>query len=203
MVKVLDLFCGAGGAAKGYADLGFEVIGIDIAPQPHYPYEFIKADALRPPVNLEAFDLIHASPPCQAYSKTRQFHPHITYPRLVEPILAMLARIEIPWVVENVPESPLKDLLLCGAMFGLRTYRHRYFDSNFHITQPPHPSHLKRTTKLGRAPASDEFMTIAGHFSGIKIARKIMKISWMTRDELSEAIPPIYTSYIGQQFLAL
>ena len=113
-MRLLDLFCGAGGAAMGYHRAGFEVVGIDIAPQPNYPFEFVQADAMEFP--LDGFDAIHASPPCQAYTALATGK----HPRLIEPMRERLASSGVPWVIENVVGAPLRQpVLLCGSMFGL------------------------------------------------------------------------------------
>ena len=135
-MKLLDLFSGAGGAAQGYHQAGFEVMGVDIKRQPNFPFSFIQADALDMLDDLEflqQFDVIAASPPCQAYSimravSARHGRPH---PQLIEPVRAKLEKTGLPYVIENVIGAPLKNaVVLCGAMFGLRTYRHRLFESN-------------------------------------------------------------------------
>src|ERR1035437_665181 len=132
--RLLDLFCCAGGAAMGYHRAGFEVVGVDIKPQPHYPFEFHQGDALTYP--LEGFDAYHASPPCQRFSAMQMIHHNQeVWPDLVDPIRQRLIATRKPYVIENVPATPLRvDLMLCGTMFGLRMPRHRIFESN--ITMP-------------------------------------------------------------------
>src|SRR5512146_881208 len=118
--RLLDLFCGAGGAAMGYHRACFEVVGVDINPQPHYPFEFHQADALTYP--LDGFDVIHASPPCQDYTIASLYHRMNgkTYPDLIEPTRKHLMRSSSVWVMENVPGAPLiNPIMLCGSMFGL------------------------------------------------------------------------------------
>lgn len=143
-MKLLDLFCGAGGAAMGYFRAGFtEIVGIDIKPQPRYPFTFIQGDALQPPVDFSVFDLIHASPPCQGYSIMRNL-PWLrnkTYPLLIEPTREMLRASGKPWVIENVMGAKLDGNWLCGRMFGRPFYRHRYFESNWFWLAPSHPPH--------------------------------------------------------------
>lgn len=197
--KLLDLFCCAGGSSRGYYDAGFDVVGVDIEPQPHYPFEFRMADALDFP--LSGFDLISASPPCQGYSKTQKLNGN-SHPLLIERVRERLIQSGTPYVIENVPGAPLiSPIELCGSMFGLRTYRHRLFECSFLIVPPPHPKHDQPTTKMGRRPVPGEFMHVVGNFSGIKQAREAMGIEWMPRDRLREAIPPKYTEYIGRKFL--
>lgn len=199
--RLLDLFCKAGGAARGYQRAGFYVVGVDIEPQPRYAGdEFVQADALTFP--LDGFDAIHASPPCQAYSSTQRIRSN-THPDLIGETRTRLARLGVPFVIENVVGAPLLyPIELCGAMFGLRTYRHRLFESNVVLGIPPHPTHLAPTRKMGRAPAAGDFMHIVGNFSGAAMAREIMECPWMTRDELREAVPPAYAEWIGRQLIA-
>ena len=118
MPTVLDLFCGEGGAGMGYYLAGYDVVGVDVAPQPRYPFRFIQADALTFP--LDGFDLIHASPPCQDYSVTHTRNPHLSYPRHLETMRDRLVASRIPWVLENVVRAPMwHGVRLCGSMFGL------------------------------------------------------------------------------------
>lgn len=199
-MRLLDLFCCAGGAAKGYADAGFEVVGVDINPQPHYPYEFHQSDALTYP--LDGFEVIHASPPCQAYSATRWVGNNLDAPRLIEPARERLAASGKPYIIENVVGAPLKDpLLLCGLMFGTLLYEHRLFETSFPAASIEHPQHSWRTTKMGRPPKNDECLQVVGHFSGVSEAKSRMRTPWMTQYELSQAIIPAYTEYIGKEFL--
>ncbi len=195
--RLLDLFCCAGGAALGYYQAGFDVVGVDIHKQPNYPYEFVQWDALT--FDLTGFHAIHASPPCQAFTKAQRIQSN-AHPDLIDPIRQRLKAAGVPYVIENVPGAPLIDpIMLCGAMFGLGTYRHRLFECSFPITAPPHPKHIVPTTKMGRAPQAGEMMHVVGNFSGVKKARSAMRIDHMTRDELREAIPPAYTMYIGRE----
>lgn len=129
--KLLDLFCGAGGAAMGYHRAGFEVVGVDIKPQPRYPFAFVQGDVLKPPVDTSAFDVIHASPPCQGYS-TQTADPS-RHPRLIERVREMLVATGLQYVVENVEGArrAMRDpVRLCGSSFGLDLRRHRHFESN-------------------------------------------------------------------------
>lgn len=211
--RLLDLFCGAGGASWGYHLAGFEVWGVDIRPQPRYPFSerFIMADALDylRSADLSGFDLIAASPPCQAYSICR----HTTggeYPDLVEPTRAALKRLGTPYVIENVVGAPLLDpLLLCGVQFGLRVFRHRLFECSEFLLHLPHSPHGER--RIG----FDGFCCVAGHGDGGRLTRidrlhrrketweTAMGIDWMRKYELTQAVPPAYTRWIGQQLLAV
>ena len=205
--KILDLFCCGGGAGKGYADAGFEVVGVDILPQPKYPFEFHCADALEfLKDNHGDFDAVHASPPCQAYtSSTKHWRGEgRKYPDYVALTRAALDATGLPYVIENVPSSPLQDpMMLCGEMFGLKTYRHRLFESNCNIHAPPHPPHSAPQTKMGRPPKDGEYIQVVGHFSGVPFAREAMEIDWLGQKELAQAIPPAYTKFIGLQIMEI
>ena len=134
--RLLDLFSGAGGAAMGYHEAGFDVVGVDIDPQPRYPFEFHQADALTFP--LDGYDAIHASPPCQAYTQLGKGE----HPRLIEPIRVRLQSAGVPYVIENVVGAPLRNpVKLCGSTFGLHVKRHRLFETNVPMLVPPcyHP----------------------------------------------------------------
>ena len=206
-MKLLDLFCCQGGASAGYVAAGFDVVGVDINPQPRYPFRFVQADALTfLSTHGHEFDAIHASPPCQAKTRCQKLQGR-EHPRLIGATRDLLIRIGVPYVIENVvPDSadsdpdPLIDpVLLCGAMFGLRTYRHRLFESNISLATPVHPPHEARTTKMGRPVRDGENMHIVGNFAGVDLAREVMGMPWATRDGLREAIPPIYAQYVGHQ----
>lgn len=187
----------------GYYRAGFDVIGVDIKPQPRYPFEFHQADAMTFP--LDGFDVIHASPPCQGYSRLNSINKR-EYPMLIEDVRSRLQAAGVPYVIENVTGAPLIDpIMLCGAMFpGLRVYRHRLFEigGTAHIGAPPEPEHGSPCNVLGRAPKEGEFIHVCGHFIGVAYGRKAMGIPWMTRNELSEAIPPAYTQYIGEALIS-
>jgi DNA (cytosine-5)-methyltransferase 1 len=211
--RLLDLFCGAGGAAMGYHRAGFEVVGVDIRPQPHYPFEFHQADAMTYP--LDGFDAIHASPPCQGYLNLRRVNRSLgrtdSHADLIADVRRRLNVARVLYVIENVedarPElrSPIR---LCGSSFGLAVRRHRLFE-----IQPPmllsppcahqlqaeprywtswRPNGEKRLAKVvqvyGNGGRADEWAAAMG-------------IDWMTRDELAEAIPPAYTTWIGEQLI--
>ncbi|MFJ9854297.1 SAM-dependent methyltransferase [Streptomyces sp. NPDC101150] len=202
-LRVLDLFCCQGGAGMGYHQAGFNVTGIDIAPQPRYPFAFHQADALAYLARHGTdFDLIHASMPCQRYTRCQQIQSR-EHPDLIAPVRALLQQTGRPYVIENVPGAPLLDPVeLCGAMFGLRTYRHRLFETSFPLARRHHPRHLAPNAKMGRPVREGEFMHIVGNFSNVPLARDIMDMPWATRDGLREAIPPVYTRHIAEQFLA-
>jgi DNA (cytosine-5)-methyltransferase 1 len=201
--KLLDLFCCQGGASAGYVAAGFEVVGVDLNPQPRYPYRFFQRDALNfLDIHGKRFDAIHASPPCQAFTNCQRIQGN-EHPDLIEPTRKLLERLDVPWVIENVEGAPLNDpTLLCGEMFGLRTYRHRLFESNVPLAPPTHPPHLKRTTKMGRPVRDGENMHVVGNFTGVDLARDVMGMPWASRDGLREAIPPAYAEFIGRQLIA-
>jgi DNA (cytosine-5)-methyltransferase 1 len=200
----LDLFCGAGGASMGLHRAGFEVVGVDIRPQPRYPFRFVQADALEPPFRLSEFDFIWASPPCQAYTPLRALHDK-TYPDLVAATREMLRGTL--YVIENVPGAPIRrELVLCGTMFGLRSYRHRHFETSWFVWQPGHPPHRVPTfsqagqhNRKARFQAGS-FATVTGNV-GTYCGPAAMGIDWMNGDELSQAIPPAYSEFIGRAAL--
>jgi DNA (cytosine-5)-methyltransferase 1 len=203
--RLLDLFCGAGGAAMGYHRAGFAVVGVDIAPQPRYPFEFVQADAMTYP--LDGFDAIHASPPCQAYSALACL-PWVAakhHPRLLEPTWTRLAEAGTPWVIENVERAPMpQSTVLCGWTFGLPFYRHRRFGSSFLILAPPHRRH-EVVIHAGSRNLSTRYRqgggrNIAGLFPGADAADA--DLAWMSQREAAQAIPPAYTEFIGRQLLA-
>ena len=195
MPRLLDLFCGAGGAAMGYHRAGFDVIGVDLSPQPHYPFEFHQADAMT--FLLDGFDVIHASPPCQRYSSLgKQWGRE--YPDLYVPTRERLQASGLPWVIENVIGAPYESgIKLCGSMFGLRVRRHRNFESNFWMPQLP-CDHVTQGTPLG----------VYGHGGGGKMTRgwkakpsqfaELMGMPWATPREITQAIPPAYTEWVGR-----
>ncbi len=210
--RLLDLFCCAGGAGVGYHRAGFEVIGVDIKPQPNYPYLFVQADALTlSPEFLAQFDAIHASPPCQSYSDLAKRNGNAdSWPRLVEPIRDILISTGLPYIIENVEGAPLIDpVVLCGTMFtGLRVLRHRLFETNFPLSAPPHGIHPKvhtfdkRKSHYGKTNDMVDFVQVTGGGnSSVAAARDAMGIEWMTKNELNEAIPPAYTEYIGEALI--
>lgn len=208
---LLDLFSGCGGAAYGYRMAGFDVVGVDIEDQPRYPFEFWQSGVVQVlrtggigPYSLKDFDAIHASPPCQAYSRAQPVQGN-SHPRWIGPLRKRLEASGVPYVIENVIGAPLRpnrSITLCGSMFpALRVYRHRLFESNVFLTQPPHPTHIVPQAKMGRRPKPGQWINPIGNFHGADIARNAMMIPWATRNELSEAIPPPYTAYVGRQLV--
>ncbi len=210
--RLLDLFCCAGGAGVGYSQVGFEVVGVDINPQPNYPFPFIRHDALAlDPKFMALFDAIHASPPCQAYCDLAKRNGNAdAWPRLIEPVREMLARTGLPYVIENVEGAPLRDpVILCGTMFPeLRVIRHRLFEANFPIVPSPHGKHPlvhtfdRRKNHYGKTDERKDFVQVTGGGNcTLAAAREAMGISWMSKKEINEAIPPAYTRFVGDQLL--
>lgn len=189
----------------GYHLAGFEVVGVDIDPQPNYPFRFIQADAMTFP--LAGFAASHASPPCQAYSPLNAYNK-VTYPDLVNPIRIRLQASGLPYVIENVPQAPLRDPVeLCGPMFGLKVYRHRAFEASFRLDTPKHLPHVALCTRNGYLPTPERpFMSIHGgkhSRAWQRKAREVMGTPWMeTIKEVCESIPPAYTEHIGHQLRA-
>lgn len=209
---LLDLFCGAGGAAVGYWRAGFDVIGVDNAPQPRYPFPFIQADALAylARTAAEGFAAVHASPPCQDHSTLTRFNRTHGTGHILGDTLAALAALGLPYVVENVATAVMSGpyrAMLCGSMFGAtvdcrdgvtRTLRrHRMFVSNFPLAQP---------VCRHAGPVIGVYGTGGGGGRGYKGSivdrRAVMGIDWTTIAELAQAVPPVYTEYVGRQLLA-
>jgi DNA (cytosine-5)-methyltransferase 1 len=227
MKKFLDLFCGAGGASTGYARAGFEVIGVDIEPQPHYPYEFHLDDALLVlslllrgekwrGYRLQDFAGIHTSPVCKGYTSCN-LSPKERYPRLIGDVRRLLVATGLPYVIENVMGAKRDldaNLKLCGTMFGLRTPRHRLFEigGTDIFWMPPRPcNHKGATIAIYGHSVWDSSQTGTPRRDGrsrpdsvaVAIGRAAMDISWMTQVELAQAIPPAYTRWIGEQLLSV
>ncbi|MGW1099148.1 SAM-dependent methyltransferase [Streptomyces sp. NPDC002455] len=199
--RLLDAFCCQGGAAKGYADAGFDVTGVDTSPQPRYPYRFIQAEAVDFIRQHGAeFDFIHTSPPCQHDSDCQRLQGR-DHPDLIAPTRAALESTGRPWVIENVKGAVPKldrPVMLCGTMFGLRTYRHRYFETRgFTLSQDRHPQHIAPQAKMGRPVPPGWYGQYVGNFSGVQDARRVMGVPWMNRDGIRECVPPAYTQWIG------
>ena len=206
-MRLLDLYCGAGGAAMGYARAGFDVVGVDIKAQPRYPFPFVQGDAL---TYLDEhgtdFDVIHASPPCQRYSKnTKQHGTMDRHPDAIPWVRHRLRANGKPYVIENVDGSSLVPpaVILCGSMFGsVQLRRHRVFESSLLLLQPQCRHELQR-----------DCISVAGHAGGVSrrdgskrfgstdVWRAVMGIDWMTGDELAEAIPPMFTEYLARQIV--
>lgn len=224
-MRLLDLYCGAGGAAMGYFRAGFtEIIGVDIKSQPRYPFEFVRADVLKLPFDMASFDLIHASPPCQAHTALKKmWNARGTHVDLIPQTREMLLASGRPYIIENVPGSTLnQSIKLCGSMFDLRTAggaelrRHRYFESSIGMLTP-HCRHGRNAIGVYGGHVRDRCrtITVTGHTPQQNVVRNrvrltftpddaktAMGINWMTLAELSQAIPPAYTEWIGRQLLS-
>ncbi len=215
---LLDLFCGAGGAAAGYYRAGFDVVGVDIDPQPNYPYLFIQDDALEflaaAPRSIAA---VHASPPCQAYTHARHLgsRGRQDHPRLIEPVRQLLREVRLPYVIENVPEAPLLNpVKLCGSMFGLQVQRHRLFESNVPLAGPACNHKAFGVPRFPSTPRSDgtrplsRIVNMMASEVDHALLAWAMGIDWIPPsgrrpvDALRAAIPPAYTEHIGRQLLA-
>jgi DNA (cytosine-5)-methyltransferase 1 len=199
-LRVLDLFCGAGGASMGYRQAWYTVVGVDIVKQPRYPFHFVRGDALEYLERYgDRFDLIHASPPCQAWSSLRSLYPDREYPEMVEATRGLLQKVGVPWVIENVPGAPLiQPVMLCGTMFGLKLYRHRLFETGHRLPLISHPRHTEKTPRRGWHAEWEGVVTVTGGQNvPAELVREAMGIDWMSRDEMSQAIPPAYTKWIG------
>jgi DNA (cytosine-5)-methyltransferase 1 len=199
--RLLDLFCGAGGAAMGYHRAGFEVVGVDIVPQPNYPFEFHQMHALSIPI--DGFDAIHASPPCQTWTAYRRRGDGVgaDYMDLIGPVRSRLWGSGVPYVIENIHGAPLINAVqLCGSSFGLNVRRHRRFECSFPVMVPPcaHGQHTGRyPAATNRGENSRRSVEIGVWRIPLETQRAAMGIDWMTLEELSEAIPPAYTEHIG------
>ncbi len=171
---------------------GFDVVGIDIVKQKRYPFPFIQGDALKPPVRLSDFDLVWASPPCQAFTVARVIHGN-EHPNLIPQTRAMLEAAGVAWIIENVPGAPVRpDFVLCGSQFGERRLkRHRWFECSWRPLGMSQP-----------CDHSEEIVSVFGHgghvYHGVEDWRRVMGIEWMGRDELAQAIPPAYSEHIGR-----
>ncbi|WP_435595906.1 SAM-dependent methyltransferase [Streptomyces albogriseolus] len=211
-MKLLDLYCCQGGATRGYQAAGFHVTGVDLDDQPRYcGDDFWQSDALgfltvHRDWILAEIDFIHASPPCQFDSDCQRIMDN-EHPDLIEPTREALDDLGLPYVIENVRGALPKlkgPVELCGLMFGMtRTYRHRYFEAGgWVLPQPHHPKHEAPQAKMGRPPRDGEFIQAVGNFSGVRLVRTDWGVDWMNRDGIREAIPPAYSQYVAEQFLA-
>jgi DNA (cytosine-5)-methyltransferase 1 len=222
--RLLDLFCGAGGAAVGYHRAGFEVVGVDIEPQPNYPFEFWKGDALKvldimrtggglqSAIYDRKWDAIHASPPCQKFTPAQVIRGR-DHGDLLTPTRELLDQLDLPYAIENVGGAPLarqSDLFgvhgleLCGSMFGLPLRRHRLFEITFPVMQPAcrHAQQTEVVGVYGHTGTKATGNTSGNHGYLAEDWRRAMGgIDWMNRDELAQAIPPAYTEYIGRYLI--
>lgn len=219
--KLLDLYCKAGGGGYGYYLAGFEVFGVDIDEQPNYPFEFKKCDALKILKDEEfirQFDVIHASPPCQHYSRTQELSKarnggaYGEHPDLIAKTRELLINTRKPYIIENVVGAPLHNpISLSGSQFkNLYTQRKRLFESNIPLKEPENKPVQKKTPPAGWGFGPDGFIAICGS-GGVHGMNKrqiplywgfaLGGIDWMTREELAEALPPAYTEFVGKQII--
>ncbi len=218
--KLLDCFCKAGGASMGYYNAGFEVVGVDIESQPNYPFKFIQRDALETLVDIEfisQFDIIACSPPCQNYSRLKYLSGNVEkwerdHVDLVASTRELLIKTGKPYIIENVEGAPLiNPIKLCGSQFeNMYTQRPRLFESNIPLRKPDNPVVRHKTLKLGQGPSEDGYITVAGTRppKGMnEIQTKLYYgfalggIDWMSLEELTQAIPPTYTCFLGKQII--
>jgi DNA (cytosine-5)-methyltransferase 1 len=198
--RALDLFCGAGGVTRGLQLAGFDVTGVDLVASPRYCGDaFVHGDALA--VSLDGYDFIWASPPCQAYSCSTLAlrNEGKIYPDLIDAVRVRLANAAVPFAIENVAGAPLlARVVLCGTMFGLPVLRHRLIETSFPIAHLLHPCrHTGDEIPIyGHGTPSWHRERKGRNFSTAE-KRAAMQIDWMTRDELSQSIPPAYAEFIG------
>ena len=199
---LLDLFCGAGGASMGYHQAGFRVVGMDIKPQPRYPFPFIQSDAMTFP--LKGFDVIHASPPCQKWTRADKLREaQGSKQNAIDLLTPIRERLQGHlYVIENVPGAPLRTpLILCGSSFGLKVRRHRLFESPVSLVAPP-CLHKEQGRPVGVYHRMGDSIPHGGRTaSNIGEGQEAMGIDWMPWFELKEAIPPAYTKWIGRQIM--
>jgi DNA (cytosine-5)-methyltransferase 1 len=186
---------------------GFTVVGVDIQPQPRYPFTFVQADAMKvlsDAKELRKYDLIWASPPCQAFTAYRRRPNHVpAYPNLIPDVRSWLRAANVPWIIENIPGAPLfEPVQLCGSSFGLDVRRHRLFETCFEV-RPLACNHRWQTPRF--KPASNRTNLRCTVEVGVwriplDVQSRAMGIDWMNREELSEAIPPAYSQYLAEQF---
>ena len=206
-MRLLDIFCGAGGASKGYEMAGFDVTGIDLKSGKRYPFTYIKKDFKTLTVeDLQYYDVIHASPPCQTFSITKNLRIAQNKKTDKEDLLDVTRQLLIdsgkPYVLENVPGAPLRNpIQLCGSVFNLQVRRHRLFESNMPL-KGSGCDHKQQGRPVGIYGSLNDKIPGGGQTAKtIEIARQAMGINWMIWTELVEAIPPMYTEFIGKQVM--
>jgi len=206
-LKLLDLFCCGGGAGMGYDLAGFEVTGVDINPQPKYPFFFIQGGALEyVKAHGRKYDAVHASPPCQGYSHLTPIQNKGNHKRIISAVRDLLIWTGNPYVIENVAGARtelINPVMLCGSMFGLRTQRHRYFETSFPVAGAGTCDHSilpLLVTTASKASRQKRFL-LGMQPKTVKNAPEAYGIDWMGFRELKEAIPPAYTEFIGRQLM--
>lgn len=202
--KLLDLCCAQGGASAGYAQAGFDVTGVDIKRQRRYPFTFHQADAVEfVKEHGHEYQVIAASPPCQAWSHCQRIRDN-EHPDLIATVREVLVASGKPFIIENVEDARpvmVDPILICGAAFGLNTYRHRLFESNVDLVAPEHPVHTRSVVKMGRALEPGDQYHAVGNFIGVDYVREDMQVPWMSRNGIREAVPPSYTEFLGRQLM--
>lgn len=200
----VDLFCCAGGVSAGLVKAGFDVVGVDIEPQPDYPFRFVQADALS--FDVSAFDFIWASPPCQAFTAYKRRKNHVAErPNLIPATREKLRASGKPFIIENVVGAPLQDpVMLCGSMFDLDVRRHRLFECSFLVTQPrcQHEKQLPRFAQATNRKNLRRTVEVGVWRIPLDVQQRAMGIDWMPLDKLSQAIPPAYAEYLGKHALS-
>jgi DNA (cytosine-5)-methyltransferase 1 len=205
--RLLDLFCCEGGAAMGYHRAGFEVVGVDIVPQPLYPFEFHEGDALEVldyqirSNNMGRYDAVHASPPCQRYSTISRNDRE--YPDLYEPIRERLIALGLPWIIENVIGAPYRSgFVLCGSMFGLKIRRHRNFETSFLVMRPQcdHKAQGRPYTITGNGGGCESKHSLKPNRKDLW---RYLDMPWATPYGVTQAIPPCYAEWIGERLMAV
>jgi DNA (cytosine-5)-methyltransferase 1 len=180
---------------------GFDVVGVDLKPQPRYPFTFVQADALKPPFDLSRFDFIWASPPCQSYSIAMR-HLAKPQPKLIDAVRNMLVKSGVLWAIENVPGAPMKNsMVLCGTQFGLRIHRHRLFEAPWWFELLPACNRDVKVLNPHRSESRERMYAEFGRGCPEKRWGKEMGVEWMGRHETREAIPPAYGEFIGRAAL--
>lgn len=205
-LKAVDLFCCAGGASRGLVDAGFEVVGVDIEPQPDYPFTFVQADALM--FDLTGFDFVWASPPCQAFTAYKRRKAHVApRPNLIPAVRAKLQASGSPYIIENVEGARaelINPVMLCGSMFELDVRRHRLFETSFPVSRPV-CRHELQTPRFAQATNRANLrctVEVGVWRIPLDVQRRAMGIDWMPLEKLSQAIPPAYSKWLAEQWMA-
>lgn len=202
---LLDVGCGRGGAGVGYYTAGFDIVGVDIAAQPLYPFEFHQAEGVAfIGEHGHKFDAIHVSPHCEGFSRLRNL-TSTRYPRMIAEFRDACRAAGVPYVIENVADAANdmhNPIMLCMSTWARRSYRHRLFESNMPLVEPLHFEHTMPQAKLGRAARPGEAFQAMGHFPQIAMVRQQMEMPWADRDGIADSIPPIYAEFVGRQLLA-
>lgn len=206
--RALIVYACQGGEARGYERAGFDVDCLDLEPQPRNPYECPRGDAIEALWSIgHRYQLLAGGPPCQLYSKAQRIQDR-EHPDLIGPTRQAMQHVAAQtgalYVIENVEEARpwlLDPIMLCDASFGLRTYRHRLFESNADLAPAVHLEHRWPTVKMGRPIEEGDFYHAVGNFSGVGLVRRDLDVPWMSRDGIRECIPPAYSEFLGRQLI--